>query len=349
MMKSYDLIIVGAGPAGSTLARLAGTERSVLLLDGQFRNKPCGGLLAPDAQKALARFGLTLPKDVLVDPQIFSVKTIDVPTGLIRWYPRTYLNVDRRRFDAWLLDLAAEHSEVISARLRRVEKVGEMYCVRFSAPGGEMQTACAPVIVGADGAGSLVRRSLFPALRTRTYVSVQQWFHEDSSRVNPFYSCIFDPQATDCCAWSIHKDGQMLFGGAYRPHGCRKAFEEQKQRLARFGFDFGTPEKTEACLVLRPTGPRSFCCGKENAYLIGEAAGFISPSSLEGISSAILSASALYESLNDAHPLHTYRRRTLSLRMKLLFKRLKCPFMYWPFLRTLVMRSGLSALDVKTE
>ena len=35
MMKSYDLIIVGAGPAGSTLARLAGTERSVLLLDGQ--------------------------------------------------------------------------------------------------------------------------------------------------------------------------------------------------------------------------------------------------------------------------------------------------------------------------
>ena len=321
----------------------------MLLLDGQFRNKPCGGLLAPDAQKALARFGLTLPKDVLVDPQIFSVKTIDVPTGLIRWYPRTYLNVDRRRFDAWLLDLAAEHSEVISARLRRVEKVGEMYCVRFSAPGGEMQTACAPVIVGADGAGSLVRRSLFPALRTRTYVSVQQWFREDSSRVNPFYSCIFDPQATDCCAWSIHKDGQMLFGGAYRPHGCRKAFEEQKQRLACFGFDFGTPEKTEACLVLRPTGPRSFCCGKENAYLIGEAAGFISPSSLEGISSAILSASALYESLNDAHPLHTYRRRTLSLRMKLLFKRLKCPFMYWPFLRTLVMRSGLSALDVKTE
>ena len=141
----------------------------------------------------------------------------------------------------------------------------------------------------------------------------------------------------------------MLFGGAYRPHGCRKAFEGQKQRLARFGFDFGTPEKTEACLVLRPTGPRSFCCGKENAYLIGEAAGFISPSSLEGISSAILSASALYGSLNDAHPLHTYRRRTLSLRMKLLFKRLKCPFMYWPFLRTLVMRSGLSALDVKTE
>ena len=236
-MKSYDLIIVGAGPAGSTLARLAGTERSVLLLDGQFRNKPCGGLLAPDAQKALARFGLTLPKDVLVDPQIFSVKTIDVPTGLIRWYPRTYLNVDRRRFDAWLLDLAVEHSDVISARLRRVEKVGEMYCVRFSAPGGEMQTACAPVIVGADGAGSLVRRSLFPALRTRTYVSVQQWFREDSSRVNPFYSCIFDPQATDCCAWSIHKDGQMLFGGAYRPHGCRKAFEGQKQRLARFGFD----------------------------------------------------------------------------------------------------------------
>ena len=29
-MKSYDLIIVGAGPAGSTLARLAGTERRLV-------------------------------------------------------------------------------------------------------------------------------------------------------------------------------------------------------------------------------------------------------------------------------------------------------------------------------
>ena len=45
----------------------------------------------------LARYDITLPKDVLVDPQIFSVKTIDLEAGLVRHYQRTYLNMDRRQ------------------------------------------------------------------------------------------------------------------------------------------------------------------------------------------------------------------------------------------------------------
>ncbi len=90
----YDIVILGAGPAGATFARLMGEGgagnqpgRKILLLDGQTeRNKkPCGGLLAPDAQKALAHFDLVLPKSVLVDPQIFSVKTIDVCRRKIRY------------------------------------------------------------------------------------------------------------------------------------------------------------------------------------------------------------------------------------------------------------------------
>ena len=46
--------------------------------DDVFCGKPCGGLISGDAQKALASFDMTLPKDVLVDPQIFAVKTIDL-------------------------------------------------------------------------------------------------------------------------------------------------------------------------------------------------------------------------------------------------------------------------------
>lgn len=342
----YDCIIVGAGPAGSTLARLIPPGLRVLLLDGGLRPKPCGGLLAPDAQKALARFDLTLPKDVLVDPQIFSVKTIDVPAGLTRWYQRMYINVDRSRFDGWLLSMHGENVTVVRGRCRGVERVSCGYQVTFADETGALRTAGAPVLVGADGAGSLVRRSLFPPLHTRTYVAVQQWFARDPSAANPFYSCIFDPEVTDCCAWSIHKDGYLLFGGAYAPQGCRDAFERQKQRLAPFGFRFGAPARTEACLVLRPLTPRSFQCGREGAFLVGEAAGFISPSSLEGISSAILSAVALAESLSAPDPARAYHAATASLRTRLLMKNLKCPFMYQPFLRRLVLRSGLTAIDV---
>lgn len=63
----YDIVIVGGGPAGATLARLLPEGFKVLLIDtkshsddGGFK-KPCGGLLAPDAQKSLGKFGLTLP------------------------------------------------------------------------------------------------------------------------------------------------------------------------------------------------------------------------------------------------------------------------------------------------
>ena len=74
----YDVAIVGAGPAGSTLARLIGRRYRVLLvdrhrLDAPFvpgtLGKPCGGLLAPAAQRELARQGLGVPADVISGPR----------------------------------------------------------------------------------------------------------------------------------------------------------------------------------------------------------------------------------------------------------------------------------------
>ena len=73
----YDIVIIGAGPAGSTLAKLISkTNKKILIIDAENEKnkKPCGGHLAPDAQKELAHYDLAIPKDILVSPQIFSVK-----------------------------------------------------------------------------------------------------------------------------------------------------------------------------------------------------------------------------------------------------------------------------------
>lgn len=88
----YDIAIIGAGPAGAKLARLIGNQYKVLLLDrrdlaappqpGAF-TKCCGGLLAPDAQKVLARFGLGVPGQVMTGPQLFVVRTIDLKQSLM--------------------------------------------------------------------------------------------------------------------------------------------------------------------------------------------------------------------------------------------------------------------------
>ena len=347
----YDIIIVGLGPAGATLARLLNKEYSVAVIDKKssdekgFR-KPCGGLLAMDAQKSISRFGLTLPKEVLVDPQIFAVRTMNMDTGVTRHYQRFYINLDRHKFDQWLKSLIPKQVDIFDNSLCTcIKKQDDNYSVEFIQDDYK-QTISAKYIVGADGANSMVRRYLYTDKKIRSYVSIQQWFIEKNH--NPFYSCIFDSKNTDCYSWSISKDGYFIFGGAYPKHGCRTRFEDQKKRLEKSGIYFGEAQRTESCLVLRPSKFKDFCTGENNIFLIGEAAGFISPSSLEGISSAINTGYYLSEVLNAkaSDPCTAYRRKTLGLRVKLYLKVLKSPFMYFPPLRKLVMASGIDSLKM---
>lgn len=350
----YDIVILGAGPAGSTLARMLGTSgKKVLLIDGQTakNKKPCGGLLAPDAQKALAHFDLTLPKSVLVDPQIFSVKTIDVARCQIRYYPRHYLNIDRYAFDKWLVSLVPETVEILEGRCVKVCRQAEGFLLTVRV-GGEERQVSARLLVGAEGANSLTRRTFFRDDIFR-YVAIQQWY-QNSEADTPFYSCVFDERTSESCSWSICKDGSFIYGGCFAPKDCRTAFEEQKKRLAEYlAFDFSHCERTEACLALRPKSPRDFQTGGDGVYLVGEAAGFISPSSFEGISSAIISGSKLAEAfLAGGTPrdiARRYRRKTLKLRSKLTLKMLKRWFMYTPPVRSLVMRSGIQSIRLWQE
>lgn len=355
-MEQYDMIVIGAGPAGATFARIADPKNRILLIDGNKTGKPCGGLLAPDGQKALAHFDLNLPKEILADPQIFSVKTIDLNEPTQRWYQRMYVNLDRDRFDRWLISLIPDNVQVVSGHCRVLERTvnqqhQQMYLVAYVDDQGRTIQAQAPVLIGADGANSKVRRTFLPPLKTRQYVAIQQWFKADSSEAHPFYSCIFDKETSDCCSWTVSKDKILIFGGAFPLKQCRNRFNQQKAKLIRQGFHLTEPIKTEACMVLRPVGWKSFCLGGENIFLIGEAAGFISPSSLEGISSAINSAVMLNQSMKtgDQDILQQYAKRVRWMRIRLLAKNVKCLFMYGPGLRKLILKSGFASMRMYGE
>ncbi|MCL2496695.1 MAG: FAD-dependent monooxygenase, partial [Clostridiales bacterium] len=163
----YDIAVIGLGPAGSFLARHLSKSYKVIAIDKKLPegesgfHKPCGGLLAPDAQRSLSRFSMTLPKDVLVSPQIFSVRTIDVKEKLIRHYQRHYINLNRHKFDLWLINKIPDHIEVHNnAVCTSIDTDKEGYQVTYT-ESGESRTICARYLVGADGAASIVRRTLF--------------------------------------------------------------------------------------------------------------------------------------------------------------------------------------------
>ncbi|HNW04446.1 MAG TPA: FAD-binding protein [Oscillospiraceae bacterium] len=346
----YDFAIIGLGPAGATAARLLDPKFRVAAIDKKSRagregfQKPCGGLLAPDAQKALSKFGLTLPKEILVDPQIFAVKTTDTKQKLLQYYQRFYINMDRHQFDLWLISLIPDSVDLFDgADCTGILKRGDFYEIAFFQNQQE-RVIRAKNIVGADGSNSVVRKTLLPRRKIGQYVSIVQWFCEQ--RATPFYSCIFDRDITDSYCWGVSKDGCFILGGAFPKKDCRKRFDALKKKLSAEGFRLEEPIRTQACLVSMPKRLRDFCVGEDTAFLIGEAAGFISPSSLEGISYALNSACALAEVLNFGcrNPLLRYRMKSVPIKIRLMLKLFKSPFMYQPFLRMLVMKLGIKRL-----
>ena len=93
--------------------------------------------------------------------------------------------------------------------------------------------------------------------------------------------------------------------------------------------------------------------GADGAFLVGESAGLISPSSFEGISFALSSGETLAEIMNTYDSsdkiLSKYKAHTVKLKIKAYLRVLKRPFMYNRFLRHAVMKSGVQSIRVEPD
>ncbi len=354
----FDVMIIGAGPSGATLARLIGKGCKVLLLDkrqlldASLRKtfeKCCGGLIAPDAQRMLATLGLGVPKEALVGPQLFTVRTIDMQNSIERYYQRHYINVDRESFDQWMVKLIPEEVDIRCGCLfKRYEEEHGRFKVTYIQNGKEY-VEYANLLVGADGAASTLRKQAFPGESApKLYASIQEWLKVDNAL--PYFSSIFDSEITDFYSWTIPKEDCLLVGTAI-PYGENVwgKFNLLKEKLSKYGYKFGESIKTKGAFIYRPTKLEQICPGKGRIALVGEAAGWISPSSAEGMSYSMRSALALAQSLENGLEAFAgeYKKNTASLKRNILIKNLKSPFMYNPIIRKTVMKSGLLSMEIK--
>lgn len=149
-----DVIVVGAGPAGSqTARRLAEGGADVLLLDvARFpREKPCGGVLGERAVEMAGPQVADLAEAVGQGSEVYYDGRLMGSNRLRAYFFR------RTTLDAHLVGQAVEAGAVLreGVRVTGVEVSPEGAFVR--SPGGPFS---AQIVVGADGTNSVVGRSV---------------------------------------------------------------------------------------------------------------------------------------------------------------------------------------------
>ena len=289
MSSRWDLVVVGAGPAGSAAALgalHAQPDLSVLLLDrSDFpRDKACGDGVAPQVLDVLTAVGVHGLLDDCVPVDRLRLRSAGAAVS--RTMARPAYVVPRRVLDARLRDAAATAGATV--RRHRVR------AVHAEADQVRVDDLRAAVVVGADGAHSEVARGLSgagarqPVPGTRTALAIRGYAPVRAADAGA-QSIVFGPAVQPSYAWSFDRGdglanvgyGELLRAG--RPAPGRAQLIEQVERLLP-GATVGGTEWRGHHLPLsswRWRQPAGRC------LLAGDAAHLINPMTGEGIYYAV--------------------------------------------------------------
>ena len=160
MARSWDVIVVGAGPGGSTAAyELATAGAEVLLLDrAEFpRDKPCGGGVLISAVNLLPYSLDAVTEQTITSFRVRYKRSWEFEH---RYHEPLAIMTQRSRLDAFMVERAVE----VGAEFRDASPVRGMEGTSLSLANGDNHRADA--IIAADGANGIVRRALgLPRLR----------------------------------------------------------------------------------------------------------------------------------------------------------------------------------------
>jgi len=282
----YDLLVIGAGPAGSACARrAAGLGLECLVLERSFfpRTKPCAGGLTSNAVSRLDPEASALFRDEASSVEI----GLGQEASLVWREPGPVVaTVNRRDFDSYLAERAGAAGSrfEFGAAVRAIDVDEDV--VTVGARGREWSGR---YVVAADGAGGVSRRAVgLPDFR----------------QFGAAYVRAFPPTADALLPWT----GRVLFDLAAVRGGYGWIFS--KQDHLNVGICVGRPLAPALLTVLdafvstrgfagwRLEGPlagrvparsRKAPVATGRVLFAGDAAGLVSPATGEGISHALSS------------------------------------------------------------
>lgn len=298
-MALFDVVIVGAGPAGAVAAReLAVAGARVAIVDGSHpREKACGGGVTG---RALELVGVELPGRSITTVRFEAGgRAADVPLP-----GRDRLRVyDRQSFDAALLARAIEAGATrIPARLTAFSRRDGRWTITA---GGE--TSEAPWLLGADGAGGIVRKQVFRRF-DRSQISIAAGSYVDGVEESGIAIGFIDHPCG--YLWSFPRPGHLAVGT------CAQADETTTAQMhaitdrwlegyaparghARRRYAWPIPSLRAADVdAEQPAG--------DGWMLLGDAAGLVDPITREGIYFALRSGLLAAQALGTTSPGRTY-------------------------------------------
>ncbi len=297
MSESFDVIVVGAGPAGSSCARRAaelGLSVTVLEKATFPRFKPCGGGLTDKALRLLN--GEQAP----VEHRRFDTAEIafDRYLSLLVGGPETLLATTTRAELDTLLLRAAEAAGAAVEFGRAVTDLahdGEEVRVRV---GSDSMTARHVVV--ADGARGAGRRMLgLTPLRMGGSIYVRAFPDRDGLPELPGGRVLFDPTAAKRGYGWVFPKGDHLNIGVFSQ--CELSTRLQRDLDAFVVLQGLGAWRSEGPFAFPiPVGRPADALGTERVLFAGDAAGLVNSVTGEGISSAILSGRLAAEAVSES-------------------------------------------------
>jgi geranylgeranyl reductase family protein len=288
-----DIAVIGGGPAGSYLGYCLGKDgMECRIFDGSHpREKPCGGGITSLALKKFPILRM-LPsgkvsgrKLVLVAP---SGRSVTIEGAGESW------NVSREKLDSFLL------SQAVSGGARHVKET--VTGIQRTGDGWKLRTASgfyrARVLVGADGVGSIVRRTVSAPFEAKDLAFCYGCFTEPLAGMEDAEALMAFFHGLPGYGWVFPREGDCSIGIGTGPAHIKRARMELAAMVARYAS--GTRVRSWWGALIPSAGSADFfdapAAGK-GWMLIGDAAGHADPITGEGIMYALWSASLAADAL----------------------------------------------------